>query len=127
MLNNYSLNRFSFNTKFIFIKYGGKILNDPTSYGNDIYMSTGNFAELNSISNIGSGRPDDYNIKMYQGNLTTVNYQSISASYLLSKKTNLKCTIEVVNRFFKNEDEEINSQVFNFGIMTDLFNNYYDY
>ena len=86
LLNSYSFNKFSFNTKFIFIKYGGKILNDPTSYGNDIYMSTGNFAELNSISNIGSGRPDDYNIKMYQGNLTTVNYQSISASYLLSKK-----------------------------------------
>ena len=127
LLNNYSFNRFSFNTKFIFIKYGGKILNDPISYGNDIFMSTGNFAELNSISNIGSGRPDDYNIKMYQGNLSVVNYQSISASYLLSKKTNLKCTIEVINRFFKNEDEKINSQVFNFGIMTDLFNNYYDY
>ena len=95
--------------------------------GTIFIWSTGNFAELNQVSNIGSGRPSDYNIKMYQGNLTKINYQSISVSYLLSKKTNLKCTIEIINRLFKNENEEFNSQIFNFGIKTDLFNNYYDY
>ena len=70
----------------MFAKYGGKHLNDPTSYGNDVYMSTGNFSEETGAINVGDGRPDrdddgvpdEYGMEMYQGNLSNVSYQSIN-------------------------------------------------
>ena len=33
-------------------------------YGNDLFYSTGNYAEENDLVNMGSGRPSDFEIEM---------------------------------------------------------------
>lgn len=123
----YMLNKWEFNGKLIFIKYGAKKLNDPTSYGNDLYMSTGNYAEENQLSNIGSGRPSDFGIYMYQGNETNVIYQSLDLSYIVNRKMNLKCNLQISFRSSKDEYFNQNTHLVSFGIKTDLFNHYYDF
>ena len=69
-------------------KYGGKIIGDPTSYGNDIFMSN-------------SDRPSDYGIEMFQGNLSDLNYSKFTISYLFNSKTNLKVESGYIYRKLK--------------------------
>ena len=64
---------------------------------------------------------------MYQGNLPTVNLKIFYIAYILNPKTNLKINLGITLRDFKNEDVELQTQFINFGIMSDLFNHYYDY
>ena len=126
-LANYKWKRFTITGKLIFSKYGGKIKDDPTSYGNDLFMSTGNYAEEEGLVGMGSGRPpSDFGIEMYQGNLTTINYKSINISYVINPHTNLKFKLGITLRDAKNDDGKMQTKFFNFGIMSDLFNHYYD-
>ena len=41
---------------------------DQTSYGSNLYLSTGSFARNQTLNAIGSGRPSDFGVFMYQGN-----------------------------------------------------------
>ena len=113
-LINYKLRKFVIDGKIISSQYGGDIKGDPSSYGNNVYISY-------------NERPDDFGIEMYQGNLTTVNLKNFNIAYIVNLKTNLKINLGITLRDFKNEDEELHTQFINFGIMSDLFNNYYDF
>ena len=127
-LANYKWKRFTINGKLIFSKYGGKIKDDPTSYGNDLFMSTGNYAEEEGLVGMGSGRPpSDFGIEMYQGNLTEISYSSLNVSYVVNPKTNLKINIGITIRDEVNEEAEMQTNFINFGLVTDLSNHYYDF
>ena len=130
IIANYKYKRWQLDGKLIFVKYGSDY--DPSmatddnswSYGNDLYESTGTFEEPSG--KVYEGRPSDFGIDMYQGNLTTVNIKIFNISYIVNPKTNLKINLGVTLRDFKNEDEELQTQFINFGIKSDLFNHYYD-
>ena len=126
-LANYKWKRFAINGKLIFSKYGGKIKDDPTSYGNDLFMSTGNYASEEGLVGMGSGRPSDFVIDMYQGNLTEISYSSLNISYVVNPKTNLKINIGITIRDEVNEEAEMQTNFINFGLVTDLSNHYYDF
>jgi len=126
-LANYKWKRFIINGKLIFSKYGGKIKDDPTSYGNDLFMSTGNYASEEGLVGMGSGRPSDFGIDMYQGNLTEISYSSLNISYVVNPKTNLKINIGITIRDEVNEEAEMQTNFINFGLVTDLSNHYYDF
>jgi hypothetical protein len=100
--------------KIIFSQYGGDIKGNPTSYGNNLYVRY-------------NERPADFGIEMYQGHLTTVNLKNFNISYIVNPKTNLKINLGLTLRDFKSEAAEMQTQFINFGIMSDLFNHYYDF
>ena len=124
-LSRYKWKRWELDGKLIFAKYGGTIKGDPTSYGNDLYQSTGEFEEPNGF--VHAGRPSDFNIEMYQGNLTTVTIKSFNVAYIVNPQTNLKINLGFILRNLKGEDSKINTSLINFGIVSDLFNHYYDF
>lgn len=126
LLLNYKWKRLEVDAKIIFAKYGGQMKNDPTSYGNDIYFSTGNYAQEEGLFNMGSGRPSDFGIEMYQGNFTTIDSKSLNVSYIINPYTNLKVTLGISFRKFHDEYDSFDTQFIQFGIVTDLFNHYYD-
>ena len=96
-------------------------------YGNDLFMSTGNFAEEAGLVGMGSGRPSDIGIDMYQGNLTEISYSSFNVSYVVNPKINLKINIGITIRDEVNEETEMQTNFINFGLVTDLSNHYYDF
>ena len=59
--------------------------------------------------------------------LKTENWGLLNLSYLINPKTNLKLTIGIVLRDFKDEEIQQQTKIFNFGFKSDLFNNYYDF
>ena len=125
LMANYRWKRWEVDGKIIFAKYGGSIANDSISYGNDLYESTGIFEEPNGF--IYAGRPSDFGIEMYQGNLTTVNLKNFNIAYVVNPKTNLKINLGLTLRDLKSEEAEMQTQFINFGIQSDLFNHYYDF
>jgi len=127
ILTNYKWKRWELDAKLIFAKYGAKIKGDVTSYGNDLYMSTGNFADESGFQHVGVGRPSDFGIEMYQGNLTTVNLKNFNIAYVVNPRTNLNINLGVTLRNFESEEAEMQTEFINFGIISDLFNHYYDF
>jgi len=127
VMANYKWKRFEIDAKIMFSKYGGDFKGDTLSYGNDLFMSTGNYAEEEGLVGMGSGRPSDFGIEMYQGNLTEVNYSSLNVSYVLNPKTNLKINIGIIMRDEVSEEAKIKTNFINFGLVTDLTNHYYDF
>ena len=125
VMANYKYKRWQIDGKLIFAKYGAKVIGDAKSYGNDLYESTGIFEEPNG--NVYGGRPSDFGIEMYQGNLTTVNLKNINIAFIVNPKTNLKINLGFTLRDFKNADGKLYTQFINFGIKSDLFNHYYDF
>ncbi|MAW31100.1 MAG: hypothetical protein CMD15_04270 [Flavobacteriales bacterium] len=125
-LFNYKYRRLEVSGKIIFSKHGGKVLNDPTSYGNDLYFSTGNYAEQEGLVSMGTGRPSDFGIQIYQGNLTKIEYKSLNISYIINPLTNLKLNFGLILRNQNNENGSLNTRFFNFGLISDIFNYYYD-
>ena len=123
---NYKWKRFEIDAKIMFAKYGGDVKGEPVSYGSNVYFSTGNYAQEAGLVGMGSGRPSDFGIEMYQGNLTTIDYKSLNVSYIINPYTNLKINLGLTLRNSHNDDEDVKSQFINFGIMSDLFNHYYD-
>ncbi len=124
-ITNYKWKRFEIDAKIIFTKYGADIEGDSFSYGGNIYLSTGTFGIDEGLVGLGSGRPSDFGIDMYQGNLTKINFKSLNISYILNPKTNFKINLGVTLRNY-NSDKNIRTQFINFGIVSDLFNYYYD-
>ena len=123
---NYKWKRFEIDAKIMFAKYGGDFKGDTVSYGSNVYFSTGNYAQEAGLVGMGSGRPSDYGIEMYQGNLKTIDYKSLNVSYIINPYTNLKINVGLTFRNSHNDDEDEKTQFINFGIMSDLFNHYYD-
>ena len=123
---NYKWKRFEIDAKIMFAKYGGDFKGDTVSYGSNVYFSTGNYAQEAGLVGMGSGRPFDFGIEMYQGNLTTIDCKSLNVSYIINPYTNLKINLGLTLRNSHNDDEDVKSQFINFGIMSDLFNHYYD-
>ena len=123
---NYKWKRFEIDAKIMFAKYGGDFKGDTVSYGSNVYFSTGNYAQEAGLVGMGSGRPSDFGIEMYQGNLTTIDCKSLNVSYIINPYTNLKINVGLTLRNSHNDDEDVKSQFINFGIMSDLFNHYYD-
>lgn len=124
---NYRWKRFEVDAKMIFAQYGGDIEGDTISYGSNLYFSTGNYAEQEGLVGISSGRPSDFGIEMYQGNLTKINYQSVNLSYIINPYTNLKINLGVVLRNARNDNNQLETKFINFGLVSDLFNHYYDF
>ena len=113
------------NFKLIKAKYGGSITEDSVSYGNDLYMSTGNFEEPSGYLHL--GRPTDNNILMYQGNMTDIAIISITSSYIINPKINLKIMLGYTFRDIQDQYSNNQTKFFEFGLKTDLFNYYYDF
>ena len=107
-------------------KYGGDFDGDTISYGSNLFFSSGTFAQEQGLTAMSSGRPSDFGIEMYQGNLTTIDYKSLAFSYLINPYTNFKISIAMIFRKSHNSYNEVNTQFFNFGLKSDLFNYYYD-
>ena len=97
-------------------KYGGKIKNDLTSYGNDIFMS-----------NEERDHENDNETQMYQGNLTNLDYRKATISYVINPKTNFKIETGIISRLFTDEYGSSTSNFVFFALKSDLFNRYYDY
>ena len=112
--------------QIMFARYGGDFKGDTISYGSNLYFSTGNYAQDVDLIGMSSGRPADFGIEMYQGNLTTIDYKSLNLSYIINPHTNLKINLGFTLRNFNNDDQEVKTKVINFGLMSDLFNHYYD-
>lgn len=122
---NYKWKRFELDAKIMLAKYGADFEGDSVSYGSNLYFSTGNYAQQEGLEAMGSGRPDNYGIEMYQGDLTIVDYTSVNLSYIINPYTNLKINLGFSFRTLNNDDETKN-QFINFGLISDLFNHYYD-
>ena len=126
IMANYRWKRFEFDAKLMLAKSGLDFQGDSISYGSNLYLSTGNYAQESGMIGIGSGRPSNFGIKMYQGNLTTINYQSINVSYIINPYTNLKVNLGLTLRNLYNTEDNKKTKFIQFGIISDLFNNYYD-
>ena len=122
---NYKWKRFELDAKIMLAKYGADFEGDSISYGSNVYLSTGNYAQQEGLEAMGSGRPTNYGIEMHQGNLTLVDYKSVIISYILNPYTNLKINLGVTFRDLNNQDET-KTRFINFGLKSDLFNHYYD-
>ena len=125
LMGNYRWKKWELSGKMIFAKYGSSFENDSISYGNNLYESTGNFEEPNGT--IHAGRPSDFGIEMYQGNLTNISLLNLNLGYVINPKMNLKINSGITLRDFKSEDTKMETQFINFGIQSDLFNHYYDF
>lgn len=123
---NYRWKRFVIDAKLMFAQKGLDFQGDTVSYGGNVYFSTGNYAAEEDLIGMGSGRPSDFGIAMLQGNLTKIDYKSLNISYIINPYTNLKINIGLILRKSSNSDGDIKTQFINFGIMSDLFNHYYD-
>ena len=75
---------------------------------------------------MGTGRPSDFGIQIYQGNLTKIEYKSLNISYIINPLTNLKLNFGLIIRNQNNENGSLNTRFFNFGLISDIFNYYYD-
>ena len=125
LIINYRKERWVARVQIMMAKYGDKIKGDPTSFGNDVYMSTGEFEEPSGF--IHAGRPSDFGIAIYQGNLTDINYLQLNIGYLINPATNFKIDFSIVKRDLVSEEQEVNTMFYSIGLKTDLFNHYYDF
>ena len=123
---NYKWKRVEIDAKIMYAKSGADFLGDTISYGSNVYFSTGNYANEEGLVSMSSGRPFDYGIEMYQGNVTELQYNSLNVSYILNPYTNLKINLGISFRNFNNDDQQLKTQFVNFGLISDLFNHYYD-
>ena len=89
------------------------------------YKSSGEFEEPSGF--LHAGRPSDFGISMYQGNLTNINIIQLNVGYILNPNTNLKIDFGVMKRNLISESNEESAIYYSFGLKTDLFNHYYDF
>ena len=126
VMTNYKWKRFEIDMKIMFAQHGSDIEGDSFSYGGNIYLSTGTYGQEEGLIGLGSGRPSDFGIEMYQGNLTRIDYKSLKISYILNPYTNLKINLGFTLRNSHDDKNNTRTEFINFGIMSDLFNHYYD-
>ncbi len=125
LIVNYRKDRWFARGQLMLAKYGDQIKGDPTSYGNDLYMSTGEFEEPSGF--VHAGRPSDFGIFMYQGKLTNINIMQLNFGYILNPNTNFKIDFGLMKRDLVSENDEENTLYYSIGLKTDLFNHYYDF
>ena len=92
-----------------------------------MYLSTGSFASESNLNAMGSGRPSDFGVFMYQGNMTNIDFKSIDISYVLNFRTNLKLNFGCILREFSDQIHKETTRFIHFGLKSDLFNHYYDF
>jgi len=126
-ITRYRIKRFELDAKIIFAKVGMDYNDSEVSYGSNLYMSTGNHGAEAGLTGLGSGRPSDFDINMYQGNLSDIKSYSFNLAYLINPYTNTKINLGFLYREFVNQEEYEKTQFFTFGIKSDLFNYYYDF
>ncbi len=127
LMLKYRYDRWELVAKLIQAKYGADFQGDQTSYGSNLYLSTGSFASESNLQAIGSGRPSDFGVFMYQGNLTNVDFKSIDIAYVLNFRTNLKLNFGCILREFSDQIDKETTRFIHFGLKSDLFNHYYDF
>lgn len=93
---------------------------DSFNYGGNIYL------------NYNEGRPFDNNVRVGQGNKTTVVIADVQAGYLINPQTNLKLFASFIYRNFDPTKETLStfkesSTWFSLGLRSDIFNWYFDY
>ena len=91
-----------------------------------IYIFQLEITEQEGLIGMGTGRPSDFGIQIYQGNLTKIEYKSLNISYIINPLTNLKLNFGLIIRNQNNENGSLNTRFFNFGLISDIFNYYYD-
>lgn len=111
---DYKYKKWEIHLQAITAIFGGKIKGDPTSYGNNIFMSNWD-------------RPSDYGIDMYQGNRSDLKYFKVIVSYLFNPKTNLKIEGGYVYRMLDDDYGVYKTNFIFFALKSDLFNRYYDF
>ena len=126
VMANYKWKRFEIDAKIIMTKYGKDFQVDSISYGSNVYLSTGNYAQEEGLVGMGVGRPSDFGIEIHQGELTKIGYKNFNVSYIINPYTNLKINLGITLRNSYNNAEDVKTRFINFGIMSDLFNHYYD-
>ena len=62
------------------------------------------------------GTPSDFDIQMYQGNLTTIEYKSLDISYIINPLTNLKLNFGLILRELNNDDGFLNTKYYNISL-----------
>ncbi|WP_282787831.1 gliding motility protein RemB [Flavobacterium croceum] len=93
---------------------------DTYNYGGNIYRD------------YDENRPFDSNVKIGQGNKTTIMMGNLQAGYLINPQTNMKLFANLLYRKFtptQNTDlvKKQNTLWFSFGVRCDIFNWYFDY
>ena len=127
LMLKYRYDRWELVAKLIQAKYGADFQGDQTSYGSNLYLSTGSFASESNLQAIGSGRPSDFGVFMYQGNVTNVDFKSLDIAYVINFKTNLKFNLGYTLRQFSDQLDIETTKFIHFGLKSDLFNHYYDF
>jgi hypothetical protein len=122
LIGHYVKGRYSADAK---ITYGirGLDYNTPTdslNYGGNIYRS------------YNDKRAYDYDVKIGQGNKTTVFITDIQAAYLVNPQMNMKLFVSYIYRSFDPTQEtstafKQSTNWFSIGLRADLFNWYFDY
>ena len=90
------------------------------NYGGDIYK------------NYNEQRPSDTNVKVGQGNKTSIFIADIQGGYLVNPQTNLKFFLSFIYRNFNPNQETAtafknDTTWFSLGLRSDIFNWYFDY
>lgn len=122
LIARYQKERLFADVKFTFGKRGFDY-NSPTdklNYGGDIYK------------NYNTDRALDTNVKVAQGNTTSIFIVDLQAGYLVNPVTNLKLFGSLIHRNFKPTAETVatikeTTTWFSIGLRTDVFNWYFDY
>ncbi len=127
LMLKYRYDRWELVAKLIRAKYDADFQGDQTSYGSNLYLSTGSFASESNLQAIGSGRPSDFGVFMYQGNMTNVDFKSLDIAYVVNFKTNLKFNFGYTLRQFSDQLDNETTKFIHFGLKSDLFNHYYDF
>ncbi len=120
LILNYRWKKIVSRLQIVSARIGGQINGDSTSYGSDIYMSTGNFEGE-------AGRPDDYGIKMFQGSKNKLFYYHFNIGYIINPSIDLKINLGYVRRNFFNENEKNITNFYFLGLTTSFLNKYYDF
>ena len=126
LIGRYHTGRYFADAKFTYGKRGFdfNVPENMLNYGGDIYRSY-----ENSTGNV---RASDYNVKVGQGNTTTVLIADIQAGYLVNPQTNLKFFLSYIYRSFDPMLEtpstlRESTNWFSVGLRCDIFNWYFDY
>lgn len=111
---DYKYKKWEVHLQILTARFGDKIKNDSISYGNDIFISN-------------SYRPSDFDIQLFQGNDSRLNYYRLYLSYLLNPRTNLKIESGYIFRKLNDDQIENKTGFIFFALRSDLFNRYYDF
>ena len=115
----YKKGKWYFEEQFNYLEYGKDT--SANNYGGDIFNSY-------IDRDVDVNHPDkDYNHTIGQGEKHTVLYNSLKASYLIMKETNLRAFAQFVYRVDKYNDIRQATALFQIGVTSLIWNEYKDY